>query len=401
MKTKERIIYHIEYAKNWDIAASWWEICMLENIKYLVSKWEKNILLTTEKWKQAFINWWLEESELLEYNTIKTDDPNSLIKLLFNYFKRVFLAKKQIKKLEINDNDIIFCHSDFFPNSIPLYFLNKNNKKSQFFYFFHVKSPNLFKWFKGEFINKINIPTISTIYHKLNQFLYIKIIKKINKWIIIWVNPFYKKYLSKIFYKTNINLYFLQIFWGVNINKNYINNNEKKYDCVWMWRFQELKGLKELFDISVKLKNKKDDIKILVIWGGSKEVEEDFIRKIKENNLENNIIYKWFISWEERFKLISQAKIFLMTSYFESYWLVNIEAMKYWLPVIAYNLPVFEIFKKWMIKISILDNNIFSKEILKMLEDKNYYEKKSKEALEFASNYSWEKTGEEIYNLMK
>ena len=261
-------------------------------------------------------------------------------------------------------------------------------------------APSIFKWYKWEFLWKFNFPNLAIIHYKLNQLLYIKIIQKINRWIVIWVNPFYKKYLSKFFNKTNIKLYFLKIFWGVNIDKNYINS-EKKYDCVWMWRFHKQKWIDELFDIVKKLKEKKENIKILVIWWWSEEVEAEFKNKIKIYNLEKNIIYKWFISWEERFKLISQAKVFLMTSYFESYWLVNIEAMKYWLPVVAYNLPVFDVFRKWMVKVPILDNKAFVEKVLTLLEDEKYYEKTSKEALDFSNAYSWKKTWEEIYKLIR
>jgi len=145
---EKRTIYHIEYAKNGDIAASWWEICMLENIKYFVSKWEKNIILTTQNGKKAFIKWWLVESELLAYHIIETKDPRTLVALLINYFSRVFLAKNAISKMNINDDDIIFCHSDFFPNSLPLYFLSKKNKNAKILFYFHMKYPSIFRWYE-------------------------------------------------------------------------------------------------------------------------------------------------------------------------------------------------------------------------------------------------------------
>ena len=42
-----------------------------------------------------------------------------------------------------------------------------------------------------------------------------------------------------------------------------------------------------------------------------------------------------------------------------------------------------------------------SNEILKLLNNEEYYNKISKEALEFSGRFSWKKTGEEIYNLIK
>lgn len=394
-----RVIYHIEYSKNWNIAWSWGEICMLENIKYFISKWEKNVILTTENWKKAFESWGLKESNLLEYKIIKTDDPRTHFKLLLNYIKRVFLAKKQIKELLINDNDILICHSDFFPNSIPLYFLSKNNKRAQFFYYFHTKYPSIFKWFEWEFIWKYTFPKVNMIYLKLSQILYLIIIKKINRWFVLVVNPCFKNYICDFLRKTNVKAHFFKIFWWVK--EKVIFNDKKIYDLVWLWRFQKLKWIYEIFEIISLLKKEKSDIKIAVIWWWGDEVEKDFINKINESNLQDNIFYKWFINWAEKFKILSQSNIFLMTSYFEWRPITIIEAMKIWLPVVAYDLPVYWIYDKWIIKVPILNNNDMSFQILKLLNDKHLLSEKSIEALDFSKNYSWENTWEEIYNLFK
>lgn len=393
----ERIIYHIEYAKNWEVAASWWEICMLENIKYFISKEEKNILLTTEKWKKAFINWWLKESEFLKYDVIKTDDPSSMVRLLLNYFKRVFLAKRQIKKLKINDNDIIICHSDFFPNSLPLYFLSKNNK-SKIFYYFHMKYPSIFKWYEWEFIWKYSFPKLWMIYLKLSQLLYFFIMKKINRWIILSVNSFYQKYLIEKFKFFNIKTYTIKKYSGINIPN--MSTNNKKYDCLWIWRFHKQKWIKELISIVKIIKKRKNDIRVVVMWWWNKKIEKEFINDIHINWLEKNIIYKWFICWDEKYEYIAKSKIFLMTSYFESFGQVNLEAMKFWLPVVAYDLPVFSLFEKGMKKVKILNNKIFAEEVYKLLNDINLYNNESKNALNFSNKFSWDKTWDEIYNLI-
>lgn len=394
-----RTIYHIEYAKNGDIAASWWEVCMLENINFLLSQWEKNCILTTEKWKKAFLDWWLKETELLSFITIDSEDPSSRLQLLLNYFKRLFLAKKSIESINFTDNDIVFCHSDFFPNSIPLYWIFKKNKNLQFFYFFHVQAPRLFYGFKWEFLNKIHFPNIFFLYYKLNQWLYIFLINLIRSGNIIVVNPYYKNFLEKNINK-NINKYYLKVFWWVSdLRTDY--EILKKYDCVWMGRFQDLKWVKEIFDIAQHLKKKKSNIKIVVIGGGNQESENEFRENIKKFWLENNIDYKWFLNGKERFEIISSAKIFMMTSYFEGRPISMLESLKIWTPIVSYDLPVYELYDKGIIKVNILDNEIFSEKILEILENDDLYKKLSEDAMNFSKNYSWENTGKEIYNLIK
>lgn len=61
---------------------------------------------------------------------------------------------------------------------------------------------------------------------------------------------------------------------------------------------------------------------------GNKEIENKLLNDIKTYGLEKNIIYKWFISWDEKFEILSTSKIFLFPSYYESFGQVALEAMK-------------------------------------------------------------------------
>lgn len=51
----------------------------------------------------------------------------------------------------VADDDIVFCHSDFFPNTIPTYLLSRKNPAARMLYFFHMLAPNLLKGYEGEY----------------------------------------------------------------------------------------------------------------------------------------------------------------------------------------------------------------------------------------------------------
>jgi glycosyltransferase involved in cell wall biosynthesis len=53
-----------------------------------------------------------------------------------------------------------------------------------------------------------------------------------------------------------------------------------------------------------------------------------------------------------------------------------------------------------MIKVPYLDNSAFSDEIYKLLSDQSYYEEAREEALSYAAESSWDKTGQEILDLI-
>ena len=67
----------------------------------------------------------------------------------------------------------------------------------------------------------------------------------------------------------------------------------------------------------------------------------------------------------------------------------------------CYDLPVYWVYNKGVKKVWILNNDQFSKEVCRLLENEALYNKLSIEAKDFSKEYSWENTGKEIYNLLK
>lgn len=404
----KRTIYHIDYAKNGDVVSSWGEVCMMENIQYFLSQWEKNCILTTEKWKIAMIKWGLQESDLLSFHTIDSEDPTTPFKLFLNYIKRIFLAKKSLETIDLKDQDIIVCHSDFLPNALPMYWLAQKNVNTQLFFYFHMLYPSIFRGYSGYFTGMFNFPTLTWIYLKLSQLFYLFLIKKIARGTILSVNPYYQQLLEGIFNPKiypKISLYTFRRYSGIQIPilDNKISDNalqNKIYDFVWMGRFHKQKGIEELFKICLLLKEKKPDFSLLIMWSDSGYYVNKLLTFIKVHSLEANIVYLWTVLGSERFEKVAQAKLFLMTSFYESFWQVNLESMKSWTPVVAYDLPIFEVFESGMIKVPILDNAAFVDRCLALLVDHSKYAELRIAALDFSADFSREKTGEEFYSLM-
>jgi glycosyltransferase involved in cell wall biosynthesis len=90
-----------------------------------------------------------------------------------------------------------------------------------------------------------------------------------------------------------------------------------------------------------------------------------------------------------------------MTSTYEGFGLVNLDAMRQHLPVVAYDLPVYEPIKKAIVTVPILRNDIFSQKVLELLKDKRYYEEQSNKAYLRSLKFSWDKMGSEILSLIK
>lgn len=109
---------------------------------------------------------------------------------------------------------------------------------------------------------------------------------------------------------------------------------EKYYDFVFAARLEPNKGILNLIDAIDIIRNKKPDVRLLIIGKGS--LDEALRAKIKERNLENNIIFSgWLAGLEDVAKAYCSAKIFVNPSFNEGGPRVLIEAMACGLPVIS------------------------------------------------------------------
>ena len=385
---------HVEFAKTGE-NLSGGEKCTIENIKYFQSKGIRNVLLTTDNGKKVYESLGLCEGKFMKYYTISSYEFEKRHHIFLSYIYRTRQALKLVKYFRIFDNDVLFCHSEFFPNSIPFYFLSRKSDKTKLFYWFHMLAPSLFKGYEGEYTNRYNLPDLALIHYKINQLVYRLLTK--SRGIILTVNPFYKNILSKLYPKNFV--YDLKKYSGVKTIKN-LNNAKKIYDLVWMGRFHKQKGLFEIPEILDILKKYKEDISLAIIGGGDKKIQDRFLKIINERNLGSNVKLFGHISSDDKFRIIQSSKIFIFPSYYESFGQVALEAMANGLPVISYDLPVYVVFSEGIIKVPLLNNMKFAEEIVKLLRNKKNYSEKSKDALEYASTFSWEKTGKEIYNLI-
>lgn len=351
------------------------------------------IIYTSESGRELYRKHLGEDGKNIDFVIIgsqKIEDINPYLA----YYLRIFQLLVKLRKFPTEKDNIILSHEGFLPTLIYSLLLKKLNKHSRWLAIFHMRSPSIWKGFEGEYTGRYRLPSLAIIRYKFEEWLFFKFSSKELE-TLISVNPSYEDFLRRI-YK---NVYVLKVFGGENIPATE-DVSVKKFDLVFMARFHEQKGLFELVDILTRIKGKKPDISLALLGGGAAPAEAKFFKMIKECKLAGNIKYFGFITGAEKFDILRTAKIFMFPSFYESYPQAVLEAMKCGLPVVAYDLPPFWVFKQGMIKVPILDNQAMMAEILKLLDDADYYEKVKQEALEFSGNFSWDKTGEEIYQLI-
>lgn len=383
-------IYHIEFAKI-GLGMSGGERCMIELIRTYKSMGIHNVLCTTDNGKKTYESFGIKANKYLSYKIIPSYAQEKKYHIFISYILRTFQALQLIKKLSLKNDDLIICHSEFFPNSIPTFFLKNSWHSSHLIYFYHMIMPRFFYGYEGEFTNKIHLPNFAFIHHKLNQYLYRWLMDK--KGIIVSVNPAYEKQLKSLFphNKTHI----LTTFGG-DKTRTRRSTYKKVYDYLWMGRLAKVKGVPDLLAFIKKLSNEKKKKTMMIIGSGHPYEIADFSNKLQKLNVSSFVSFKTNVYGKAKEDIFQKSKLFLMTSYYESYGLVILEALQHRIPVLAYNLPVYDVFSAGVKKVAIGSvAKLFTKGNT-LLKNKPAYEKLADAGFVFGQTKSWDKTAKEL-----
>lgn len=155
---------------------------------------------------------------------------------------------------------------------------------------------------------------------------------------------------------------------------------EKIYDICCTARIVSQKNPFKFLDVLYNIK--KDIPNVKAIWIGDGELKEKVIERAKKLELESNI---QFIGFQKNpYKYMAKAKVFMLTSDTEGYGLVAFEALTLGLPCVVSDVGGLPKIVDDRCGKLCNDKEQFSKEIINLLKDNEYYKLKSEEALKKA-----------------
>jgi len=153
---------------------------------------------------------------------------------------------------------------------------------------------------------------------------------------------------------------------------------------------KNIMGILKIGDILQKLKK---DIRIVLI-GGPGFGFQQICQEIKKRK---NIYWLNYVENKDLPYIYNLAKIFLFPSFYEGFGLPPLEAMQSGVPVLASNtssLP--EVVGEGGMMHDPKDYEGFVKDIIKLLKDKNFYDKTRNKGINQAKKFNWEETSKQI-----
>jgi glycosyltransferase involved in cell wall biosynthesis len=163
----------------------------------------------------------------------------------------------------------------------------------------------------------------------------------------------------------------------------------RPFEAIFMKRLQSVKGVFDLIDIWTKVIKEKPEAVLLVMGEGLEE--EKMKRIVQDQGLTQNIRFLGAIyDFEQKFKYVTQAKLFLLPSHEENWAIVIGEALAAETPVICYDLMELRaVWKESCLFIEKGNIDAFANEILKLLDAPNKLECRQKEGLAFVQHFDW------------
>ena len=186
-----------------------------------------------------------------------------------------------------------------------------------------------------------------------------------------------------------------------NVEKKYENYLKQDY-FLQVSRLTQQKQPEHLVDIYYKLKQAGIKEKLYFIGDGEKK--EIIKQKIKEYNLENDIILLGQI--ENPYPFFKNAKLFVHTAKYEGLPTVLLESLALGTPVVSYDCPtgprdILGKNSEYGELISLNDKDMFVEKILELMNSKEKYEKYKKLSLIRANDFSMENNKVKLKELIE
>ena len=206
---------------------------------------------------------------------------------------------------------------------------------------------------------------------------------------VIVISKYHEKMYNEWFKEGNVKIVRIEnILDSFPSTHSKLNNNA----IIAVGRLNYVKdflSLIEVMAISIK-----DNPKLKLYLLGDGEEKEKISGKIKEYNLENNVIMPGFVSTSEVEEYMQKSDIYIMTSYKECFPMVLLEANSCGLPIISFDILTGprEIVKEGITGylISDRDKNLMASKINSLLKGKDILKQMGKNSVKEAEKYKSE-----------
>jgi len=301
--------------------------------------------------------------------------------IVFSWVVHAIKGLRKLSNFKMEDNKV-FSAGDFFCNTIPP-FLLKNRKRNIIWtvFIFHIIDSPFRRKGGNNFLTNL-------VSYMLQKFSFCLVRKKADK--ILVLNDMVKdELIDRDFEKRSI------FVTGAGIDFANINSVDpdvsKRYDVCFMARLSPSKGIFDIPKIWQDIVRSNASLRLLLIGSGGFKADTARLQNlVNEYHLDKSIDMVGSKTGAEKYSLMKSSKLFIFPSYEEGFAISILEAMACKLPVIAWDLPVYEtIYKQAIITIPKGNIAMFTEKILELLSDERIRNEYVEKGYSFARQHDW------------
>lgn len=320
-------------------------------------------------------------------NKRKAANPLGLPNLFIHTLNRLWFGLASVWKNRkiIENSDIIYSVSDFYPDVLPSFFARLLNPRIKWIAAFYLFAPS--PWSKeNPYTNSILRRVTGFLYWFTQLFSYCLI--KFKSDFVVSCNEIDRLRFIKNGYKSNK---IVSIYGGVNLAEVKIIPSPKKklYDLVFMARLHVQKGPLVALEVLKHLVKIRPNVKLALIGNGPEESR--LINYIKLHKLHNNVFMLGFLDGAPKYHILKSSKIFIHPAIYETGGMAAAEGMAAGLPVVAFDHDGFDYcYPKGMIRVSPVGDSLkMSSVINELLKDRQLYSQIKSDALDLVKSWDW------------
>jgi glycosyltransferase involved in cell wall biosynthesis len=246
-------------------------------------------------------------------------------------------------------------------------------------------APNPFRGYEHEFSPRktLAVPTINALFYWLNQRLFLWCADRYAARLIVTAKFSLNRLKRRFGDRLSI------VPYGLGPPKAEIGTT-KDFDVIFVGRFHPQKGLFFLLKAWREVVAKRPGAKLAIIGTGTESIEKDLRAAIKTMQLTDSISLLGFLSGYAKDQVVARSRVFAFPSTYESFGIVALEAMQLGVPVVGFDLPVYDGVFDAMVKVPFGSTHAMAEEILALLTDAKRYAAVSRAAKENAQRFSWD-----------
>ena len=309
-----------------------------------------------------------------------------------SYLTRTTKGCAQVFKLSFNtnENNIVYSASDFWPDLLPALILKlRFRDRIKWIPGFYLLVPNPFR--KDSFY--VGVRRLKAILYYISQKSSYPLVMRYADMVFVTNDLDRCRFVNKRLKPSKV----IAVKGGIDVKTPSLvpAQKTKTYDAIFIGRLCLEKGVRELIDIWKHVCDRKKKAKLALLGEGPLEAE--IIDKIAKCKLKNNVELFGFVDGIEKFQIIKKSRIVVHPSIIDSGGMAACEAMACGLPGVSFDIPALRsYYPKGMIKTPCGNLEGFAENILKLLNESDLYQKMSKEALDWAREWDWDKRAKEL-----